>query len=316
MNYKELANQNELKSAYLLRGDAFLCGQAKSQLIQKANVVQINVSEFNDENFDTNQIINACNQFSFFDENRVVCVHNKLKELSKAEQKSLQDYINNPNQNCVLIIIDDLNSKAFDFLKGVELVDCKASESYLIDYIKTEFKNNGKQIENVVCKKLSDYCLSDLVRINIEIKKICDYLQNDDQVTSQIIDLLVSQETELQVFALTDALGYKNKDKALYTLKKMLDENEAPIKILGLINGQFRRMMFAKINKGETSQLANALGCKEFAVIKAKEQASKFSAQSLKKILNLLLEADYNIKSGQMSQENSLYYLIMAILNQ
>ena len=37
--------------------------------------------------------------------------------------------------------------------------------------------------------------------------------------------------------------------------------------------------------------------------------------KSLKKILNLLLEADYNIKSGQMSQENALYYLVLAILN-
>lgn len=315
MNYKEIENQKELKNAYLLKGDAFLCEKAKNQIIQIANVKQINISEFNDENFDAYEIVSVCNQFSFFEENRVVCVRSKSKELLKSEQKALQDYINNPSKLSILIFIDDINSKCFDFLKSVEIVECKASESFLIEYIKTEFAKNGKQIENSDCKKIVEYCLNNLVRINLEIKKICDYMQNENQVTSQIIDLLVSQETELQVFALTDALGNKNKNKALLTVKEMLEENESPIKILGLINGQFRRMLFAKINKGSTAELASVLGCKEFAITKAKEQANKFSAQSLKNILNLLLEVDYNIKSGQMSQENTLYYLILAILN-
>ena len=316
MNFKELQNQKQLKNAYLLKGDTFLCEQARKQIVDMLGVTAINISEFNDENFDVNDIVNACNQFSFFEESRIVCVYNKLKELSKIEQKTLQDYINNSNNLCTLIFVDDTNSKCFDFLKNVEIVDCKASESFIYDYIKSEFAKQNKQIDNVAIKKLSDYCLNDLVRINLEIKKICDYLQSDSEVTSQTVELLVAKEIELQVFALTEALGNKNKDKSLSTLKKMLDDGESPIKILGLINGQFRRMLFAKINKGSTAELASALGCKEYAITKAKEQANKFSASSLKKILNLLLDADYNIKSGQMSQENSLYYLVLAILNQ
>lgn len=314
MNYKDLEKQKELKNAYLIKGDAFLCEQAKQQIIKIKNITEINIVEFNDENFEVNEIVNACNQFSFFDENRVVCVYSKLKELSKQEQATLQEYINNPNNDCTIMFIDNSNSKNFDFLKNIELIECKASESFLLEYIKTEFAKKGKQIDNQTCKKLNDYCLSDLVRINLEIKKVCDYLNKEECVTSQIIELLVSQEIELQVFALTDALGYKNKDKALFCINKMLADGESPIKILGLINGQFRRMLFAKINKGSTAELASTLGCKEYAITKAKEQSNKFSATALKNILNLLLDADYNIKSGQMSQENSLYFLVFSIL--
>ena len=57
------------------------------------------------------------------------------------------------------------------------------------------------------------------------------------------------------------------------------------------------------------------LGCKEFAITKAKEQGAKYSAKQLKDIQELILETDYNIKSGIMSQENALYYLIFAIVN-
>ena len=132
-------------------------------------------------------------------------------------------------------------------------------------------------------------------------------------VTSQIIDNLVSKDTELKVFDLTIALSAKNIQKAQQILYDMLQAGEPPIKILGLIAGHFRRMFFAKINKGTGAELAKALGCKEYAITKAKQQAEKFTAKQLKDIQNLILEVDYSIKSGAMTQENALYYLIFKI---
>ena len=93
----------------------------------------------------------------------------------------------------------------------------------------------------------------------------------------------------------------------------MLKAGEQPIKILGLISSHFRRVFFAKINKQSPQELASLLGCKEYAVVKAKQESANFSAKQLKDIQNLLLEVDYNIKSGLMAQENALYYLIMKI---
>ena len=133
--------------------------------------------------------------------------------------------------------------------------------------------------------------------------------------TKQTIDLLVTKDIELKVFDLTTALGQKDKSRAIQILNDMLLLNESPIKILGLISGHFRRMMFAKINKEGDASLANALGCREYAITKAKQQAMAFTAMQLKKIEALILECDYIIKSGQMSQENAIYYLVLAIVN-
>lgn len=73
-------------------------------------------------------------------------------------------------------------------------------------------------------------------------------------------------------------------------------------------------MMFAKINKSSSADLAKILGVKEYAMVKAKQYSEKFTAGQLKNIMNLLLEADYNIKSGQMTQENVLVYLVCKIV--
>lgn len=315
MNFHQLEKADINKSIYLLKGDAFLCLDAKKILIDRLNISEINVSVFTDENFDTNNIINSCNQFSFFNEKRMVIIQDIFKELSQDNKKRFENYSKNPNKDCLLVIIDSIGSKTFDFIKEAEIIDCKPNQDYIINYIKEQFNKYNKNISLDNCKKLNDYCLGDLNRINLEIKKISDYLISKVEVLDSDIDKLVFKDTELKVFDLTNALGVKDGNKALKILYDMLQANEAPIKILALITGTFRRMMFAKINKGSNAELANALNCKEFAIVKAKESANKYSATQLKNILNLLLEADYNIKSGQMSQENVLYYLICKIIN-
>lgn len=311
MIYTELKNKQLNKNIYLLVGDSFLIKQTINQIAQKYNIDKINISEFNDENFDARAITNACNQFSFFSEKRIVVAYEPAKELINSEKSILLDYTKNPNADCLLLFVSA--SGLFDFIKDIETIECKPSDLYLSDYVKKEFEKYGKTISSVDANKLISYCKGNLNRISLEIKKISDYLDNENIVTAQIIDEMVTRDTELKVFDLTTHISQKNAEKAHKVLFDMLKAGEPPYKILGLISSHFRRVFFAKINKGTNAELAKALGCKEYAVTKAKEESARFTAKQLKDIQNLILEADYNIKSGFMSQENTLYYLVMKI---
>ncbi len=315
MNYQDLEKSCISQPIYLIKGDAFLCQDAKNKIIQKLNISKINVSLFTDENFDVNNTLNACNQFSFFSEKRMVIVQDLAKELTNDNKFRFENYSKNPNIDCVLILIDTISSKVFDFMKNVEVIECKPNDFFVQNYIKNNVEKLGNTISLQNCKKLNDYCLGNLNRITIEIKKLSDYVGKNKEITAQVIDNLVFKDTELKVFDLTNALGVKDGNRALKILNDMITSGEPPIKILGLINANFRRMMFAKINKGSNADLAKALNVKEFAIAKAKESASFFSASQLKNIINLLLEADYNIKSGVMSQENVLYYVVCKIVS-
>lgn len=315
MNYQDLEKSCISQPIYLIKGDAFLCQDAKNKIIQKLNISKINVSLFTDENFDVNNTLNACNQFSFFSEKRMVIVQDLAKELTNDNKFRFDNYSKNPNIDCVLILIDTISSKVFDFMKNVEVIECKPNDFFVQNYIKNNVEKLGNTISLQNCKKLNDYCLGNLNRITLEIKKLSDYVGKNKEITAQVIDNLVFKDTELKVFDLTNALGVKDGNRALKILNDMITSGEPPIKILGLINANFRRMMFAKINKGSNADLAKALNVKEFAIAKAKESASFFSASQLKNIINLLLEADYNIKSGVMSQENVLYYVVCKIVS-
>lgn len=313
MNYREL-DKNEFKqNVYMLVGDEFLISETVKNISKKLDIQKINISEFNDENFDALAVFNTCNQFSFFNEKRIVCVKALVKELSASDKKLLSDYVKNPNKDCILLM--ENNTGHFDFLKNIEVIECKANENYIFNFIKKEFEEKGKKIDDEGIKTLNIYTLGNFSRIKLEIKKICDYLGDDTAISNHLIKLLVFKDTELKVFDLTTALGGRDIQRAHKLLYDMLKAGEPPIKILGLISGHFRRLFFAKISKETPAELAKQLGCKEYAITKAKAQCGLFSASALKEIQNLILETDYNIKSGSMTQENALYYLIFAIVS-
>lgn len=311
MKFSDINKIKDFGQIYHLKGDEYLCDYTKKKILKNLNIQPINISFFDEENFNAQDIINCCNQFSFFQENRIVVIKNQNKEINNNEKKLFNDYKNNPNNNCNLLII---NSKAFEFLQ-IETIDCSTSESFAVDFIVKSFKEKNKSINNQTALYLAQICLMNTNKINLEIKKICDYLGDKSQVEKSHIDLLVSKDIELKTFDLINALGDKNKNKALLLLNDMITINESPIKILSLISGQFRRMMFAKISKISGLELSKQLGCKEYAIIKAKSASENFTARQLKNIQNLILEADYNIKNGQMTQNNAIYYLILNILN-
>lgn len=311
MNYIQLKEVATLKNVYVLTGDNYITKSVVDDIATKLNVSSINISKFNEENFDMQMLLNACNQFSFFNEKRIILVEGLLEQIKTADKNMLLSYCENANADCYLLIID--NAEIFSFLKNVEKIECVPSEKFVFDFVKNEFQKNNKNISLQACKKLIEYARADLIRLKLEIKKICDYLGNDCDVSEALVNELVMPDIELKVYELTNKLAEKNVKVAHRILYDMLKSGEPPIKILGLISNFFRRAFYAKISKNSDANLAVELGCKEFAIKKARESVKNFSAKELKDIQNLILETDYNIKSGAMLQENALYYLIMKI---
>ena len=84
--------------------------------------------------------------------------------------------------------------------------------------------------------------------------------------------------------------------------------------ILGLITNHFRRIIFCGLSDYTNEELADMLKVKPFAVLKARNQSKLYSKIQLKKILELLEELDFMIKSGKMQYENAIYYLVFNIL--
>ena len=301
-----------LKNVYRIVGDDYyLIDLAVDQLKQACGISlsDLNQSFFDDENFLAEDVIDACNQMPFMAEKRLIILKD-LSKISETDKQKIIKYSKNPSPYSVLVVID--NNKNFTALESA-LIDCKTfSYNELDKLVQEKVKEENFKIDDEAIKILIENCSNNLSKINMELKKLFSYCL-DKTITKEDVENLVCKSDDYTIFELSDALSKKQDNRAVKLLELML-ANMEPTMILSLLAGHFRRLFHAKISSLSNVELANFLGVKEFAITKAKQQASNFTAIALKKIIELILNVDYMIKSGQMSAENAIHYLIFSIM--
>lgn len=314
MNYIEFKENFLEKNSYVIQGDESALIIEAEKLIKSRLLLQgseIDVSLFDDENFNINDFLCCVNQLPFFSDKRMVILKNIVK-LNDNDKDQILDYLHDQNKSCILLFIDNLNNGVFkDFEKFCLKVECnKLSENKLVEFIVDSLKKEEKKISTDDARMIINLCYSNLELIKNELVKLNSY--GEKEITSEIITNLVPVNLEYEVYELTNALGVKDADKSLKILTDMLKNNNNAI---GLISNYFRRMFFSLISDDLSSlEISKIFKVKEFAIVKARQQASKFGAKNLKAINELLLEVDYLIKCGKMQQENAVYYLVFNIL--
>lgn len=161
---------------------------------------------------------------------------------------------------------------------------------------------------------LAEKCDNNAMKVVNEVTKLSFY-STSDTITENDVRQLVADSFEFNIFNLTNALSDKNASLTLKILKDMFLAKTEPSQIIAAISNNFKRMFISIISTNHTNeQIAQELKVKTYAIVKSKQAAQKFSVKNLKRINELLQEVDYKLKSGKMSAENCVYYLIFNIL--
>jgi DNA polymerase-3 subunit delta len=164
----------------------------------------------------------------------------------------------------------------------------------------------GAVMERPQAMRLVERVGSELRLLDRELEKMALYAgEKGAAITDEVIDLLASRTLEQDVFALIEQVVAGRLEEAFRTLYDCLKTGEEPIKLLALLARQFRLLLQVKIwaPRGYTQQqLAGMLKVHPYGVKKAMEQARHFSEQSLRKLLGILAEEDFRMKSGQVDK--------------
>ncbi len=313
MVFSEFIAQQDFKNLYLFQGDAYLAQKGIDFICQKQNIKSFDISFFNDENFDAQAMVTACEQMSFFAEKRLVVVKDLLK-LTEKDKKLITEYTKKINPLCILVFIDTFKSGIFDFVSK-DKVELKLLPNELNQFVYSEAKKTNHIFDKEAIFALINFCNDDLSKMVIEIKKICDFKGESENITKQDVKLLVHKDEEAGVFDLTNALGEKNVSKSLHILAQIMGGVEQNSKIFALLSTQMRRMFFIVTSKKSDIELANIFQVKPFAVTSLRRSAKNFSAKKLKDILYELEDVEYMLKNAMFSQENALYYMVTYICN-
>lgn len=300
--------QKKIEPCYLVQGEDILLYDKSLDLIKKACNLQLeefNFTIFDDDSFDGNAVIDACETLPIASDKKVILLKN-ITKFDKNFKEKLKDYLKKPVESTCLVIFDFFNK--FDFIISEKVSAKRLDDKSLTEIVVAELKNCDKTITPKACEQLIESCCNYYSLIKNELSKlaVCD----ESEIDEKIIENLVCKETEFTVFELTDALSKRDASKAVELLNVM----DKDTKTFALVLNHFRRLFFVAISDLGDKDLADLLSVKEFAITKARALSKNFTKLQLKNIYEMLNDVDFYIKNGQMQIENALYYLIFGIL--
>jgi len=266
----------------------------------------------------------------FFKNPKKISLEKKIIEkLEKSDIKSLD-----------LVFWEDTNIFASSKKKAKSKATAKKPRA--TSKLNTYLKNNAevKQNDNPSTSQISEWARQKLEKENVKISSVLiqDLIarvgQNQSILSGEIdklilwarangserIDknvlenILIFYDQEYQIWDLTDAFFFRNKEKALKILDKILinPQSDFPI-VIGAILRQVKIIYFVKKFSNDPHLVMSKLRLIPFIYSKANKIAQNFSLVQLKVMFQKFIDLDYSIKLGKIDVKLGLDLLIVTL---
>ncbi len=308
-----------IRPAYIINGnDRFLCYTALKQIRDalKITMPQMNEVILSGDSTSKEEIARAVSIFPFCDRYRLVVVNDfSSKTKSKAGKDELLEYLKNPMKESILVFFNLDGIEALKpYLQYAELVDCaKLSPDVLKKVLKSRVEKENSKISDKALDKIILFCNNDMARINSELEKLISFA-GENEISEDDVKSLVVEDKEYQVFELGEFIARGEKTKALDLVYSLM-RNRSGFSILTPLYNNYRRALFISINKDKTDdELGNLLGVNSYAIKMMRGQVKYFTPKKLKTIVDMLYEADRNIKMGKIKEDVAIKLATLNIL--
>jgi DNA polymerase III, delta subunit len=251
----------------------------------------------------------AANTISMFPSEYVIIVRaDDVK--GEGDLNSIADTVEASKDKYILFLSSSyLNAR---IKKASWKIDAKKPDIYEVKRACPKLFPDG--IDRAASDLLVEYTGGDMAKISLERDKLLSYAGNR-KISLQDIRELVPDTAEYKVFEFSGAIAAGNGREAMEILKKLLEAGESKSGILASLVLQYRRMLHSALSNKTDPELAELLGCKPYAITKARELASKFTKARLKACLDSLKEAEFSFKSGKSSEDAAFGLAISKMIN-
>lgn len=316
----QTVKSGNIAPCYVFEGaEEYIKQQALSNLCSKllpAGLDEMNLTDLTDP--DADQLIAAAETLPFMGDVRIVVIRDcvLLTAGRKAEDErkitAISEYITNISPSTCLVFYvkgkADGRKKLYTQLKKMNcIVDFSPmGDAECADWARRTMRRGGKQMDSQTAGKLIFTVGRDAALLKQEMDKLTSFLQDRDTVTEEDIDAVCTRSTECTVFQMVDAQVAGKMDTAFSLLRDMVRSGEDRIGILAMLLRQYRILYHMRCLLDEkTPQQAQAslLGIPPFAVGRTQQQARRFEKDRLKAAYSYLMNYEYEIKTGRITQD-------------
>lgn len=318
---------NSFHNIYILYGEeAYLKRTYKNMLINKLvnKNNTMNFSRFNEYNFSLDEFVNLADTIPLFSKYRVILCEN-VQLCSKSNEKFLK-YLENINESTIIIDIEEKLNKNTKIFKLIEKSDkafayeCTLpedkvkSEVILKNWIYKRLKKYTKSMENDAWEEFFIRTFESMDKMDTEFSKLISYVGDKSIITLDDIKAICVNHTEKRIFDMIDAIGYKDKKKAMDFYKSLVIDKVHPLEILKILRTQFLKIKAVQsmLDKHlDKYTIASRVGIYRTYIDKMIKIANNFSNQELTDFLDKILSYDEKIKLGQIDPSLAIETIIL-----
>lgn len=310
----------QFKNTYLLYGDENYLKQQYKNKLKNALISPddtMNYSHYEGNNINPLELIDVAQTMPFFAERRLILIEDS--GFFKKSSEELADYIPEIPQTAYIVFVESEIDRRGRLYKAVNKAGCAVEfgaqdEQLLIRWILGRLKKENKKITQSVMQLFLNKTGTDMGNIDKELEKLLCYTMEKDVIEAEDVEAVCTSQISNRIFDMVNAIGKRQQKLALSLYYDLLALKEQPMRILYLINRQFRILMDLKSMKNagvDAKTMAAKAGIPPFAVKRNLEQAASFTMEELKQALTEGAELETDSKTGKMIDRIAVEMLII-----
>ena len=309
---------------YIISGEEQIFIKDKINEICKDKDAEIIRFDGQDKEFDILEMLDSCNGNSLFSSKSIILVDQPFFLIKKCEDKDfkeLEKYINDPVYDTELVFFtyeNNFNNK----LKCYKMI---SSNAQIISYNSLDYKNFNNYVRsriaeeklkmnNETINQLTFMCKRNatLLNSNLEILKLYP-----DTITNEAISKLCTASDDNDSFEMINALTNKDISKTIAIERKLLNENDSILSVIGLLANQLRFLYQISYLSGigkKKKEIIEETGISEYRYTKAIETLNKLNGKQIIELLSELSALDIRSKSNNALSDSSSFELFILSL--
>jgi DNA polymerase-3 subunit delta len=208
----------------------------------------------------------------------------------------------------------------------------KISRESLLEFVNRRVAQAGKRLEFQAREMIVQRASSDLRNLSQELEKLCLYVGERSAILAQDVQMVFTDHGEGWVFDLTRAIGEGDPAAALSQLARLIGRGEHPLKLLGAIASEARRLLaarqmldgelrgrwrpgmsFAQFQQQILPQGGPLLTRNPYGDYMCCMRAERFSMSQLRRYMEDIHEADLRLKSSGGNPRLVMERLILGV---
>ena len=322
--YLESIRNNKISPVYLFIGEEeYFKNEAVNSIVDRiltSETRSFNYDILRGEEIEQDDIYKIAVSMPMLSEKRVVLIKNfeKIKQT-----RNLEKYIENPIDSSVLIFDSDKNSLGSSFFNKLKNRSFYAEfkplyDNQVADWIKLYINKKGKKIADNDINLIYECVGNNIRSLKNEIEKICDFLHEEEKITTDVITEVVGISRDYNVFELRNAIGRKDVSKSIYIVNKMLETGENEAGIIVMLTRYFTELGRVKeLNEARTplNEISKKTGIHQFFLREYLENSRKYRWKDIRTNFELLLDTDYKLKTGFRDTKTLFTVLMNNLIN-